>query len=153
MRIVEKDKTAFAARAEEFVRGLKPDPDKATVVALTGDLGAGKTTFIQGAAAALGVDERVASPTFVIQRVYDLEDQPFTKFVHIDAYRLDSTDELSVLGWETMLSNPGNLVFIEWADRIRDALPPHTRWLQFRFIDAHTREITYDSEENTEKEQ
>ena len=82
------------AYARKFVASLMPHRDAATLVTLSGDLGAGKTTFTQGIARALGVEETVASPTFVIEKVYVLTAQRWERLVHIDAYRLEGIHHL-----------------------------------------------------------
>ena len=107
----------MAEEAAAFVAALAPRT-AATIVALSGDLGAGKTTFVQGAARALGVEEHVTSPTFVILKIYDLHGQAFKKLIHMDAYRLKGPQHLKVLGWEEMTSDPQNLIFIEWPEKI-----------------------------------
>jgi tRNA threonylcarbamoyladenosine biosynthesis protein TsaE len=99
-----------AALAELLVPG--------DVVSLTGDLGAGKTAFVQGAARALGVQEPVTSPTFVLVRQYR-GDVPVH---HVDVYRLDRVQEVLDLGFEDLL-DPSGVVFVEWGDAI-DALLP-----------------------------
>lgn len=126
--------------AEDFVRTLVPG-DAAAVVALQGDLGAGKTTFTQAAAAALGVTETVTSPTFVIEKIYKLSHPHFTHLIHIDAYRLESGKELLSLGWNEIAADPTNLIFIEWPERVADILPADAKTLRFRFVDEGTREI------------
>ena len=88
------------------------------VVALTGELGAGKTCFVQGATAALGVRDRVASPTFVIVREY----RGRARVVHVDVYRLGSLAELEDLGYDDVFS-PDAITFVEWADAVEGALP------------------------------
>ena len=90
-----------------------------SVVLLFGDLGAGKTAFVQGAAAALGVTARVTSPSFVLARKYagDLD------VLHVDVYRLNSIQELIDLGYEEVFS-PDYVLFIEWGDAVDVALPP-----------------------------
>jgi len=88
------------------------------VVALSGDLGAGKTCFVQGVAEALGVKERVTSPTFVIVR----EHQGIVPILHMDVYRLKNLQELTDLGYEEML-DPGSVMFIEWGDALGPLLP------------------------------
>ncbi len=99
------------------------------VVGLTGDLGAGKTRLVQGAAAALGIDEPVVSPTFMLVREYD-GDVPVH---HVDAYRLSGALELEDLGLEEVFS-PDTVVFVEWADRVLPAMPES--WLE---LALHTR--------------
>jgi len=87
------------------------------VVSLTGDLGAGKTTFVQGAAAALGVTQPVLSPSFTLVREYEGA-RPIS---HLDVYRLDRLQDVLDLGFEEMLDR-GATVFIEWGDAIEDLL-------------------------------
>jgi tRNA threonylcarbamoyladenosine biosynthesis protein TsaE len=99
------------------------------VVGLTGDLGAGKTRFVQGAAAALEVEDPVVSPTFMLVRSYDGR----LPLQHVDAYRLSGAAELEDLGIEEVLP-PDAVAFVEWADRVVEALPP--AWLELAF---HTR--------------
>lgn len=120
---------------------LSSSPEHATVVGLSGELGSGKTTFVKGVARAFGVTQTVTSPTFVIQKIYKLEGQPFRHLVHIDAYRLESAEELSVLGFNALLSDPGNLIIIEWPERVREILPPDIKMLHFEFINSSTRSI------------
>lgn len=116
----------------------------ACVVALYGDLGSGKTTFTQVVAKELGVEERVASPTFVIEKVYHLSSgQKFQRLIHIDCYRLDSPSELEHLGWAEIVADQGNLIMVEWADKIASILPPDYLKIKFKFIDEQTREISY----------
>jgi len=115
----------------------------ALVVALYGDLGAGKTTFVQHVAEAFGITERVISPTFILQRTYALPEaaQPFTHFIHIDAYRLEESSELDQLGWNDIVTHPQNIIFIEWADRVEDALPENTMKIHFEFEGEEGRKI------------
>lgn len=114
-------------RGADFARALRPGA-RATIVTLSGNLGAGKTTFVQGVAEALGVQESVSSPTFVLEKVYALEKNPsgigFTHLIHMDAYRLKSAHELRVLGWEEIIREPGNVIFLEWPERVEGAVPP-----------------------------
>lgn len=105
--------------------------DRAVVVALQGDLGAGKTTFTQGFARALGIRENVLSPTFVILKTYQLPKRPHKYLVHIDCYRIDSPEDLVHLGFRQLLRDKDAIILIEWADRIREILPNDTVWLKF----------------------
>lgn len=93
------------------------------VVSLSGDLGAGKTCFVQGAAGALGVDRRVTSPTFNIVRSYPASvDGRSIELVHVDVYRLDRLQDVVELGEDTVLG-PDQVTFVEWGDAVRALLP------------------------------
>lgn len=93
-----------------------------TVIAYTGDLGAGKTAFTRGLAQGLGVPGRVTSPTFTIVNEYEGGRLPL---FHFDMYRLGSSDELFDIGWEDYLSR-GGVCAVEWSENIADALDPDT---------------------------
>ena len=109
----------------------------AMVFALHGELGAGKTTFTQTLAKVLGVAEHVTSPTFVVMRIYPTGvSAPFSKLVHIDAYRIESLDELRVIGFEDLARDPENLICIEWAGRVEDVLPPDALHITFMQSDT-----------------
>jgi tRNA threonylcarbamoyladenosine biosynthesis protein TsaE len=129
--------------AQDFLQNLVPLTDQATVVELIGDLGAGKTTFTQAIAQHLSVSETVVSPTFVIQKRYTIPNHPhFKTLIHIDAYRLESPDEILRLNWKEDLENPENLVLVEWSEKIQSHLP-ESKQITFTFIDEHTREIDW----------
>lgn len=102
----------------------------AVVLALSGDLGAGKTTMVQALAAELGVREVVNSPTFTIQKTYETTHERFTTLLHMDAYRLESAAELGPLRFHEQLADAQTLFCIEWAEQIKDALPENTYWYQ-----------------------
>jgi tRNA threonylcarbamoyladenosine biosynthesis protein TsaE len=127
--------------AHDFLHDLKPRTEGATVVGLSGELGAGKTTFVQCLARVLGVEERVTSPTFVIEKIYQLREMPFSRLIHVDAYRLESGRELNALGFLAVAADPCNLIVIEWPERVRDALPAHTVALNFQYQSETTRII------------
>ncbi len=114
--------------AHAIAHTLTPDPERASVVCLKGDLGAGKTTLVQAIALEFGVDETVVSPTFVIAKFYTPTKGDFARLVHIDAYRIESEDELGPLGFEALLTLPNTLVIIEWPERIARALPSSATW-------------------------
>ncbi len=122
---------AMAQRAAECVASLTPKESGATVIVLSGGLGAGKTTFVQGMAKALGVEDTVTSPTFVLEKVYAIEGQPFARLVHVDAYRLKGAHELEVLGWKELIQNPGNLIVLEWPERVAEAIPTDAIRIKF----------------------
>lgn len=110
----------------------------ATVVALQGDLGAGKTTFTQGFAHTLGIKRRLISPTFVIMRRYPIRAggatirAKFKNLYHIDAYRFKKADALEALGFHEILEDPAAIVLIEWPENVKKLLPRGTTWLKFR---------------------
>lgn len=104
--------------AQEVLSLLSVSEDKATVVALYGELGAGKTTLVQAIASELGVEELVTSPTFVIAKWYKTNRGNFYTLVHIDAYRVESEAELKPLGFIELLKQPKALVIIEWPEKM-----------------------------------
>lgn len=112
-----------AAYAQNLARGLRPG----AVLALCGDLGAGKTQFVKGLAAGLGYPGEVTSPTFTLIHEYLGGRLPL---YHFDFYRLDSEEEVLRLSLEEYLASNGVCV-IEWADKFSNLLPPQTRWLHF----------------------
>ncbi|KKW18904.1 MAG: hypothetical protein UY60_C0001G0002 [Parcubacteria group bacterium GW2011_GWB1_50_9] len=105
----------------------------ALVIALSGALGAGKTTFAQGFAEGLGIRERVLSPTFVIMKIYALQKRARKKhFIHIDCYRIHSPRDLVMLGVKEIFKDARAIVLIEWPERIRTLIPKHAIWVQFK---------------------
>ncbi|MES2224809.1 MAG: tRNA (adenosine(37)-N6)-threonylcarbamoyltransferase complex ATPase subunit type 1 TsaE [Patescibacteria group bacterium] len=115
----EADTDAIA----EILSLLQSSDAGATILALEGDLGAGKTTLTKALAARLGVTDTVVSPTFVIAKFYGAQHDAFNALVHMDAYRIESLEELGPLGWEALLAQPRTLLIIEWPEKIRGALP------------------------------
>lgn len=103
----------------------------AVVLALYGDLGAGKTTFTQAIGEILGVSEDITSPTFVIMKRYPTTHEVFRNLIHVDAYRLHDTEELTVLGFEDWLHEDHTLMVIEWADKVGSLLPESAVKLKF----------------------
>ena len=102
------------------------------MVCLEGDLGAGKTTFTQGLAAALGAKRAVTSPTFCL-----VVEHPTEKFllVHMDLYRLHDADDVLTIGWEDYLARNA-VLFVEWPDRAGDLIPAAARHVVFTLGDA-----------------
>ena len=114
----------------------------AVVVGLSGELGAGKTTFVKAFAKELGIKETVVSPTFILERIYLLpKKNPFTHLVHIDAYRLKGESELPELGWDTLVSHPNNIMIIEWAEKIEKVLPQNAIKISFEHKGKEKREM------------
>jgi len=123
----------------------------ALVVGLEGELGAGKTTFVQAIARELGIRESVTSPTFVIEKIYAVQREPFSFFIHIDAYRLASCDEMRHIGWDEIKNDPKNVVCIEWADRVRACLPETCVWVNLDIINETERCIRYENKKREKK--
>ena len=108
------------------------------VLALTGDLGAGKTTFMQGIALALGIKRPITSPTFTLCQEYDT---PRFKLVHMDLYRLNGPDDLLTIGFPEHLES-GAVVAVEWPERGGDLIPPDALHISLTLSDeAETRTI------------
>ena len=114
----------------------------ALVIALCGELGSGKTSFAQGIARECGISEQVTSPTFVLERIYNIKKGSFTHLVHIDCYRLEEEKEVEVLGWKELAQNPKNLIVVEWAERIKNLLPKDMMEICFEHVDEGKRKIT-----------
>ncbi len=121
----------------------KHDGKKALIIGLCGDLGAGKTAFVKACASRLGVTEIVTSPTFVIEKIYKLSQKPYLFLIHIDAYRLNSCEEMEHIGWNAIQKDPQNIVFIEWADRVDACMPETTEWITFGHVNESTRTIRH----------
>jgi tRNA threonylcarbamoyladenosine biosynthesis protein TsaE len=123
---------------------LEKGKETATLIGLFGDLGSGKTTFSQALGRHLGINEFMTSPTFVIEKIYQLDGKNnFKNLIHIDAYRLDSGRELQVLGFEKILQDKSNLILLEWPERVIDVLPKDLIRLNFKFISENEREIVW----------
>ncbi len=115
--------------------------DRALIITFEGDLGAGKTTFIQGFAQGLGVKESVLSPTFVIQKDFSIALGEYKNFYHIDAYRLKNPGELLELGFEDLVENSENIIAIEWADKVKSILPSDVIGINFESLGGDKRKI------------
>ena len=126
--------------AEEFAKGCAKlsFAHRAVVVGLKGELGGGKTTFTQAFAKALGVKEKILSPTFVIFKKFKIKNK---NLYHFDCYRIKNSKEILELGFKEIISDPQNIVVIEWADNIKKILPPNTIWINFKLINTTTRGI------------
>jgi tRNA threonylcarbamoyladenosine biosynthesis protein TsaE len=112
---------------------------KERVLALDGDLGAGKTTFTKGFAKEFGIEE-ITSPTFVIMKKYKLKNKEFDYLFHIDCYRLKNKDQLKQLNFKEIVKNKRNIILIEWPEKIEGALKNEIS-INFKFISKKEREI------------
>jgi tRNA threonylcarbamoyladenosine biosynthesis protein TsaE len=135
-------KTNSAKETQKLATKFAEEIRNGGTVCLIGDLGAGKTTFSQAVARALGVKERVVSPTFILVRRYEIPGNRF--FWHIDLYRLNSHEEIRGLGIQEIVSDPENVVLIEWPEKIMDWLP-QKRWeVQLESTAKNARTVTID---------
>lgn len=114
---------------------------KSTVISLTGQLGAGKTTFVQGFAKGLNIKDKIISPTFVLIRQHSI---PHTNghLYHIDLYRLEDTSQITHLGLEEIIKNPENITIVEWAEKAEKLLPKNTVKINIEKIGQDQRRIT-----------
>lgn len=144
LELISKDTKDTAKIASDFVQkivtlmqeGSTNNNQYACVVGLSGNLGTGKTTFTQTVAKILGIKDKVISPTFVIMKRYGLKNKVFKNFFHLDAYRLKNEKELTVLNWQEIISNPENLVFVEWPELIKKGMPKKHHKIKI----SHTKE-------------
>lgn len=116
-----------------------------SVIALKGDLGAGKTTFVQGFLEALGAEGPYVSPTFVIMKEYDLAAPSATdirRVYHMDAYRIDDPEEIARLGFEEWIADPQGIVLVEWPEKIESLLPADTDTVSLRWVSDTEREVS-----------
>ncbi|NIP33021.1 tRNA (adenosine(37)-N6)-threonylcarbamoyltransferase complex ATPase subunit type 1 TsaE [Candidatus Saccharibacteria bacterium] len=126
MKKVIKSEHEMHAFARQVAKKIKPGD----ILALSGELGSGKTTFVKGLAKAMGITGHIISPTFVLFKPYKVKNQKFTKFVHVDAYRVEEA-ELQEVGIEDYFED-GSVLAIEWAEKIKKILPPgRTKWFRF----------------------
>lgn len=124
--------------AKDFVGG--------EVIALHGDLGSGKTTFMQGLAKGLEIERNIISPTFIIMRSYEIKSKkhPQIKFLyHLDLYRIETEAEAIDLGLQDLIADPQNVVAIEWPDKVENLLP-EKRWdIYFEYLKDDKRRIRF----------
>jgi tRNA threonylcarbamoyladenosine biosynthesis protein TsaE len=144
-----KNLAELETEAARFVEGLAPKKDGATLVTLSGELGAGKTAFTKAIARILGVEETVNSPTFVLEKIYSLDSardenaKAFSRLVHIDAYRLESGIDLAPLGFDELMQDTDNLILLEWPEKVADMLPVPTVRISFSVLPDASRTISY----------
>lgn len=143
-----KSKTAITGNFKQTQRlgfELSKKIKSGAVLALYGNLGSGKTTFVQGLAKGLGIKQKIISPTFIIVRKYELDAKPYTlnpkNFYHIDLYRIESEKDIQGLGLEEILYDESNVVAIEWPEKIEKILPKKRMDLYFEYTNEYTRRI------------
>lgn len=165
MEIITKNPQETQKLAEKIAKdllkkGRSKEEDMAIIIALEGDLGGGKTTFVQGFVKGLRVKEKILSPTFVLVKRFILrpafrqrlrrgeqsqgdkiKNKNFSNFYHIDCYRIKNSREILDLNFEEIIRNPRNIVIIEWADRIKEILPKKRINIRFEWIGEKERRI------------
>lgn len=130
MEIISKSEEETRNLAKKLGERLKPGD----VICLWGDLGTGKTLFIQGIAEGLGIERRITSPSFFTMRVYG-------NFYHLDLYHVQSLKEVKGLSLEEIFLNPENIVAIEWAEKLKNVLPKKRIDVEFKYVDDKKRRI------------
>lgn len=150
MKILSKSLKDTEEIAKEFLGKISAGIyGGALVVGLYGDLGAGKTTFVQDIAKIFGIKDFVTSPTYVIEKMYSLNSlkseveslKKFDRMIHIDLYRIESEKELIDLHWQEIASDSKNIILIEWPERVAEVLPKNHAKVYFKFISDTEREI------------
>ncbi len=132
--------TDLTQKAREILENL-PVSSGATVIGLHGELGAGKTTFTKALAQTLGIKEVVVSPTFVIMKRYNTTHHRFSTLIHIDAYRLESEQELLALGFVDWCKDVDSLMVVEWPEKVAGTLPASTHHISFMVISEDERDM------------
>lgn len=130
----------FAKEILKKAASAKASAPEAIIFGLSGNLGGGKTTFLQGFAKGLGIKEKVLSPTFVVQKRFPIKNG---NFYHIDCYRLKDEKDILEIGWEKIIKDPKNIVAVEWPEIIKKVLPKDIMEINFNFVDEDTREISF----------
>lgn len=143
MELITNNPSQTKRLGEKFTEKILKEKLKkrAFIIGLVGDLGGGKTTFLQGFGRELGIKGKILSPTFLIMRRFKVSGFKFKNFYHIDCYRVDKPKEILDLGFKEIISNPRNIVAIEWAEKVKKILPKETTWIKFQFGGKNKRKI------------
>lgn len=112
------------------------------IICLEGELGSGKTTFSQGILEGLGAEKPYTSPTFLVMKKYDIENNNIKNVYHIDTYRVEEGDVLD-LGWEEITKSSENIVIVEWPERINSIIPGKSLRISFKSVDKDQRIVNY----------
>ena len=142
MEVLSKSPEETKKLAERVLKDLSGR----NILALKGDLGSGKTTFVTGLGEWLGVSERITSPTFTVVKTYSLEKSgmPFTKLIHVDLYRINTVDQAEDLGLDELWREPTTLVVIEWPDVAAATLPgDQMLTTRFTYVSDRMRKVSW----------
>ncbi|MDA1334815.1 MAG: tRNA (adenosine(37)-N6)-threonylcarbamoyltransferase complex ATPase subunit type 1 TsaE [bacterium] len=140
-----KDTRKLARLLGEELRVYSGKRKSSFVIALSGELGSGKTFFATHLARGLGTKSKIQSPTFVIAKRYTITRSVFKNLWHIDLYRIKKQSELKSLSFKDIIAEPNNIVVIEWAERVSKLLPKDTLWITFFHSSPTARNITFSS--------
>jgi tRNA threonylcarbamoyladenosine biosynthesis protein TsaE len=132
---ITNNKGETQALAENFSKTLKGGD----FLAFYGNLGSGKTTFIQGLAKGLGIQRRIISPTFIILRHYRMDKG---NFYHVDLYRIESKHDLLGIGLEQIIQDSNSIVALEWAQKLGELLPKQRIDIHMEYLEDNKRKIT-----------
>jgi tRNA threonylcarbamoyladenosine biosynthesis protein TsaE len=124
--------------AQNVARDLKGGD----ILALSGDLGSGKTTFAKGVARALGVITEITSPTFVISKVYKLDLDGIKELVHIDSYRFEDISDAESIGLPEIIQRNDVIIIIEWPEKVWALIKDRARLIKFQYLGENERKIT-----------
>jgi len=134
MEIITKNSCQTQKLGEKIGSDLKPG----TVIGLSGELGSGKTTFLQGLAKGLGIKKRIVSPTFIFVKQYFVGK---INFYHVDLYRIENLKDVSGLGLEEFFNDPDGIVAVEWAEKFPGIFPQKTIKMNFTYLNDQERKI------------
>src|SRR5258708_7006213 len=135
--------TTSFEQTQEFGNAFAEKAQELQVIALHGDLGSGKTTFVQGLAKGFGIEKKIISPTFIIMRTYKIDGEGNKKFFyHVDLYRITDQRDIDGLGLPELLEDAQNIIVIEWPEKIEKILPEIKVDLFFAYGNVEKRSIT-----------
>ncbi len=136
-KIITRNSEETINLGEELGKNILPGE----VVLLFGELGAGKTTFVQGFAKGIGISDRILSPTFVLHRIHRPKNSKIEIVNHIDLYRLEEPTEIDSLGLSELFDEQNSVTLIEWADRLKNFKIKKGYEIKFAYINDDEREI------------
>lgn len=136
-KIISKSPKQTGLFAKQVAANLKGGE----ILALVGELGAGKTFFVQALGRALKVKTRITSPTFILLKIYKTNHKKIKIIYHLDAYRIKKANDFLNLGIEDLWKNKEAIVAIEWADKIKSILPLKAIFIEFKVLGGKKREI------------
>lgn len=130
-----------AEETESIGNNFAKSLSRGDVIYLSGDLGAGKTTFVKGIGRGLGVKSRVISPTFSIIRTHKVNNQKFDTLYHIDLYRIETPDDLVSLGLDEIFSDEQGVVLVEWPEKLGETRYEYSKQIKINLLEDGSREI------------